>query len=127
MMCRRGRSGGAVPKILVVDDDEGVRTTVCDLLELAGYECERACDGEQALELLAPDIDGMLLDLAMPKMDGFAVLDALSDWPVVIVMSAFEYWNQRETEARYGNRVSAFLRKPVPPPVLLDTVKTYIG
>ena len=126
-MKQRDRSGGVVPKILVVDDDEGVRTTVCDLLEMAGYECERAGDGEQALELLTPDIDGMVLDLAMPKVDGFAVLDALSDWPVVIVVSAFEYWNQPDTEARYGKRVSAFLRKPVPPPLLLDTLKTYIG
>ena len=113
----------AVATVLVVDDDEGVRTTVCQLLESAGFDTEAAEDGEQALARLGPDIDGMVLDLHMPKLGGIRVLDALDEGPIVIILSAFQYLDRDEVEARYAERVCAFLSKPVPPPILIATVK----
>ncbi len=110
-------------KVLVVDDDEAVRVSVCEILAAEGYETEAAMDGEQALALLGPDIDAMLLDLHLPKLDGIHVLNALDDGPVVIVLSAFEYRARSEVENRYSDRVCAFLQKPVPPPMLLQTLR----
>ena len=63
-------------KILVVDDDENSRKAIIDVLGLQGYILFEACDGEQALEAVKtnqPDV--LLLDVRMPVMDGFAVLE----------------------------------------------------
>jgi adenylate cyclase len=80
--------------ILVVDDDATDRLLLFRLLEHAGHNATIADNGTAALELLrAEPFDLVLLDLAMPDPDGFAVLDALRqeaalpDIPVV-VMSA---------------------------------------
>jgi anti-anti-sigma factor len=114
-------------RVLVVDDDEGVRTTTCEILQSAGYDIAGAEDGEQALALLGADVHAMVLDLHLPKLDGLAVLDALPSAPPVIVVSAFEFRSRDLVESRYGSRVAAFLQKPVPPVVLLDTVKECLG
>jgi two-component system response regulator AtoC len=64
------------PRILVVDDAEGIRTFVAHLLELRGFDVDTAEDGRSALALLeggaAPDI--VLLDVMMPGQDGLATL-----------------------------------------------------
>lgn len=78
-------------KVLVVDDDKFVRMSVSSLLEKAGYSASQATDGEDALKKLeevSPDV--MVLDLMMPKMDGFEVYrrmrmsDKWKNLPVVI-------------------------------------------
>jgi two-component system, chemotaxis family, chemotaxis protein CheY len=59
-------------RVLVVDDDDGVRRVIGDLLEDEGYAVRRAASGQEALDLLAewlPDL--ILLDLMMPIMDGW--------------------------------------------------------
>lgn len=116
-----------VTKVLVVDDDDGVRTTTCEILQSAGYDIAGAEDGEQALALVGTDVDAMVLDLHLPKLDGLAVLDALPAAPPVIVVSAFQFRSRDLVESKYGHRVTAFLQKPVPPVVLLDTVKECLG
>ena len=69
-------------KILVVDDDEDSRTLLAHLLKREGYEVATAIDGQDAVEKL-PDtsIDVLLLDVMMPRMDGFAVCEALKKDP----------------------------------------------
>jgi CheY-like chemotaxis protein len=113
-------------RILVVDDEEGVRESVCDLLSLSGHEVESVGDGRQALDRLeqSPAIHLMVLDLHMPRLDGLGVLAALDGGlPNVVVLSAFEYVSRDQVEDRYAERVSAFLVKPVLPPILLRTVE----
>ena len=65
-------------QILVVEDDDGFRELVCEILESHGYEVMSATDGKQAMSLATnnkPDL--ILLDLAMPQIDGWDVLRAL--------------------------------------------------
>jgi len=67
-----------VAEILVVDDDPDIRTLIRLTLESYGYQIREAGDGLAALEALegkAPD--GMILDVMMPKMDGYGVLRAM--------------------------------------------------
>jgi two-component system OmpR family response regulator len=65
----------AAPRILVADDDEAVCDTVEDALHLAGYLTMRARDGQMALDRIRSDRpDLVILDVNMPKMDGFEVL-----------------------------------------------------
>ncbi|MCK6505081.1 response regulator [Myxococcota bacterium] len=81
-----------IPEALVVDDDEGARELVVRALHRAGWRAREARDGEEGLAALRqarPDL--VLLDLAMPRMDGFELLRrvrqdaALDELPVVVV------------------------------------------
>ena len=79
-----------MPKVLLVDDERNLRSTLARALKLEGYATVEAEDGEQALERLADEpVDAVLLDLQMPKRDGFAVLEALRergiDVPVIVL------------------------------------------
>ncbi len=61
-------------KVLIVDDEDNIREIIRMNLEIAGYECFEAEDGEKAIEVLEnvkPDI--ALLDVMIPKMDGFQI------------------------------------------------------
>ena len=61
-------------KVLVVDDDPGIRTSVGAVLRREGYEVEVAVDGTQALELLSGEVfDCAVLDVLMPGLDGLEV------------------------------------------------------
>jgi two-component SAPR family response regulator len=79
--------------VLVVDDDPDIRETLRDLLEDEGYRTELARNGREAIDRLETGgqlPDAMLLDLAMPGIDGYAVLDhlrgtLLHEFPVLII------------------------------------------
>jgi CheY-like chemotaxis protein len=84
--------GSAAGSVLLVDDDEVVRRGVRQALEPIGWKVTEAENGQVAVEsLIATRPDVILLDLMMPKMDGFEFLDELrrrSDWqdiPVVVI------------------------------------------
>ncbi|CAG0982184.1 Transcriptional regulatory protein WalR [Phycisphaerales bacterium] len=65
-------------RILVVEDDNAIRRGLVDLLRISGYAPMEAADGQAGLDsALGGEIDLVLLDILMPKMDGFAVLREL--------------------------------------------------
>jgi CheY-like chemotaxis protein len=71
-----------MPTILVVDDHEEIREALAEILEEEGHEVQQAVDGLEALEMIAaspPDV--ILLDIAMPGMDGLETLQRLKDRP----------------------------------------------
>src|SRR5439155_5659870 len=84
--------------ILLVDDDASVREAITDALEEAGYAVMGAENGRVALDLLAqrPVPDLMLLDLWMPVMNGWQVVDAMRERglldrvPVVVLTAALD-------------------------------------
>jgi len=62
-------------RVLVIDDDQDIRTTIQDVLEDQGFVVESAANGREALEMLMGDASSpalILLDLMMPEMDGWA-------------------------------------------------------
>lgn len=81
------------PSVLVVDDDLGIREVVSEVLRDEGYEVTCAADGAQAMSALRrePHPDLMLLDLMMPVMSGWEVLEQIEEnsdlqrVPVVVV------------------------------------------
>ena len=98
---RLTRSNGGVPpkRLLIVDDDPQVVDMVCQLLEERNYEIEAAKDGVAALEAIGqqrPDV--ILLDLVMPQLDGFGVIEQLGQNPnyqdiPIIVLTAMTLAN----------------------------------
>jgi CheY-like chemotaxis protein len=107
--------------VLVVEDNDDLRSSMSDILRTVGYTVIEAADGEDALNLVTTmRFDAMVLDLKMPRRDGASLLSALSEPPAVVVVSAFEL--DDETRHRAGSTIVAHLSKPVPPQQLLDAV-----
>jgi DNA-binding response OmpR family regulator len=83
---------GDTPRILIADDDGPIRSLLSIICKRAGYACDSAADGEQALAMIrSASYDVVLLDLMMPKMTGQEVIEALRkvpSKPAVIVLSA---------------------------------------
>lgn len=125
-------------KILVVDDDPDIRDVLMVLLESRGYEIVTACDGIECLAALrAERPDLMIIDLLMPKMDGFGVLKELQDgrWskfrqtPILILSAVREEASRRryELETALEFNVDDYVEKPINPDILLERVERLLA
>jgi DNA-binding response OmpR family regulator len=118
------------PKILIVDDDHNIRTTVRLFLEQEGYAIDQALNGSQALEMIHSDRpDLVLLDLAMPVMDGMTLLaeirSLLPEQRIcVIVMTAHGSVKTALDALRLG--ASDFLQKPLTPEDLRQSIASVL-
>ncbi len=124
-------------KILVVDDDPDVSEAIGIILESNAYEVVIARDGFEGLTKLKeekPDL--MILDLLMPKLDGFGVCKELKDprWakygniPIIILSSVREEASKRRYELETGLQldVDDYIEKPIEHTILLDRVKNIL-
>ncbi len=76
-------------KILVVEDEENISKLIGDTLSLGNYEVDYAFDGEAALDKIRSHVyDLILLDIMLPKLDGFGVIESIKDKTPVIFLSA---------------------------------------
>lgn len=120
-------------KILIVDDDPDILTAIGAVLEARSYQVVTARDGEEGLAKLKeekPDL--MILDLLMPRKDGFAVCKDLKDprWakyrniPILILTSVREEVSRRRYELETGLSldVDDYVEKPIDPFVLVERV-----
>ncbi len=117
-------------RILIVDDDPAHRRSLSDLLTASGHEVETAADGSEALEIIPAraDLDVVLLDLNMPGVDGFAVLEATGAMPMpprVVVVSG----EDGDEVLRRLLQLGAFdyLHKPYQPEDLLKSIGTALS
>jgi CheY-like chemotaxis protein len=114
--------------VLVVDDDASHRTLICDLLEEMGYATRGAANGREALDLLEERMPlAVLLDLRMPVMSGWAVLEALRKLPrtrglPILIISAYGF----EWEAELVG-ASGYISKPVDLDRVRETVLRIVG
>ncbi len=115
-------------KVLVVDDDPFIRSLLAAWLQEAGYGVVMAADGQQALERVREDRpDIILLDLTMPRLDGYAVVRWLRQRPEtrglpILVFSA----DVRAHQKLAGLRVEGILSKPFDLDEVLDRVQEYV-
>ena len=119
----------ALEKILIVDDEERMRKLVGDYLKRDGFQVLEAGDGEDALYIYEdqPDIALIILDVMMPRMDGYETLKNLrkfSTVPVIMLTAKSE-----EEDALLGFQAGAdeFVTKPFSPKVLVARVKAIIA
>ena len=108
--------------VLVVDDETGMRETLVDILEAAGYEVTPAEDGAVALEMARTHpYDVIVMDIRMPVLTGVEVLASLqSPPPQVVLMTGFALEEQL-AQARAHNAF-AIMQKPFQVPQLLRIV-----
>jgi DNA-binding NtrC family response regulator len=101
-------------RILVVDDQESMRTLLEDMLEVIGYEATLADGGEQALELLERNEFNLVLsDLNMPGMDGSALLRAIkATWPglPVVIITGYGTFHTEKRVMKEG--ADGYISKP---------------
>ncbi|WP_135255547.1 response regulator transcription factor [Thermus caldilimi] len=116
-------------RILVVDDEESILVPLEFLLKKAGHEVVLARTGEEALEALSRGVfDLMVLDLMLPGVDGFAVLErakALPQRPKVLVLTARGREADRAKALALG--AEAFMAKPFGIQDLLSQVEELAG
>ncbi|HEX4162397.1 MAG TPA: response regulator [Acidimicrobiales bacterium] len=115
--------------MLIVEDEPSLRETLRVMFQIQGYETVEAEDGEAAFEILGNrDVDVLILDLALPKLNGFDLLQRIEPPPpMVIVHSAFEYFSPNDVRDGVGSKVFRMIRKPIPPPQLLSAVSDAIA
>jgi CheY-like chemotaxis protein len=105
-------AGVSAPRILVIDDEEHIRAFVRDALESFGYEVDVAADGVQGLALFDRyEYDLLVLDLRMPELSGWAVLEAVTTrrpTRAVIISGFVTALDEQQAQ----ERGVALLRKP---------------
>jgi CheY-like chemotaxis protein len=121
--------------ILLVEDDADIREALQGLLEMNGFQVLAASHGRQALEHLqgTPRPALILLDMAMPVMDGHRVLtfrketDGYQEVPVVIISAGMSAMTPRDRALYAANyNVAAFLKKPADLDQLLEIVERHV-
>lgn len=133
--------GKTVARILVIDDEESVRSLIRELLESEGYEVIEAASGVEGVQKTFSDAPELVLcDIRMPDLDGIAYLERVrSNLPAsslpIIVVSAFGDYEHIERAFLAGAtdyimkpfrnvelkaRVRMALKKTVPPPMLAN-------
>jgi len=115
--------------ILIVDDEEGIRSSLAGILEDEGYRTICACDGREALALCKREIPGLvLLDIWMPHMDGLETLKALREQHpslAVIMMSGHGTIETAVKSTKLG--AYDFVEKPLSLEKVLLTVKNALA
>lgn len=103
-------------KVLVVDDEEEVRSSVSEFLESQGYDAVEVADGEEALaKCFTEKPDLLLLDLRLPRVDGYQVCQTLKGNPItsvipIIMISALNSTSQKIKGIEYG--ADDYIEKP---------------
>lgn len=113
--------------ICVADDDEGIRESFRFLFDEAGYAIEEAVDGKAVLDLLQhnPVPRVLVLDRMMPRLDGFAVLQALAGLPDVLARTAVVFCTARSDRAseEQAQLLASTTVAVVQKPFLLETLQ----
>jgi CheY-like chemotaxis protein len=111
-------------KILVAEDNPVNRELVRELLEMRGYIVFEACNGQEALHMIAespPDL--LLLDLGMPVLDGFGVIRKIRDnpcWAKLPVLAVTAYAMHGDRDKIMNSGFDGYLSKPINSVLLVD-------
>jgi DNA-binding response OmpR family regulator len=110
-------------RVLIVDDEKDVRDILFTVLQQRGIQADCAANGREALDLIGqhPYVV-VVLDLMMPEVDGFAVLDTLRNadtMPVVLVLTAAD---QGLIDRLDASLIHGLIRKPFEPAEIADVI-----
>ena len=112
------------PKILVVDDESRMRKLVKDFLEKKNFHVLEAGDGEEAMDIFyeEKDIALLILDVMMPKMDGWETLKEIRKFSQVPVIMLTAKADERDELQGFDLGVDEYITKPFSPKILVARV-----
>ena len=112
-------------KILVVDDEARMRKLVKDFLSIKGYQVLEAGDGEEAVDLFfqQKDIALILLDVMMPKMDGWQVCREIRSYSKVPIIMLTARSDEKDELQGFDLGVDEYISKPFSPKILVARVE----
>ena len=115
-------------KILVVDDESRMRKLVRDFLVKAGYDVVEAGDGEEALDVFfrQKDIALVVLDVMMPKMDGWQVCRELRGYSKVPVIMLTARGDEQDELQGFRLGVDEYVSKPFSPKILVARIEAIL-
>jgi len=113
--------------ILIIDDNEQITKMLTTFLELKDHKCVVASDGKQGLTLIQENKhDVVLLDLAMPEFDGYAVIKALESKDMLknnkIIVFTASTITQEELDELVSRGVTSYILKPIDIDLLLSKI-----
>ncbi|OHD54911.1 MAG: hypothetical protein A2Y33_16200 [Spirochaetes bacterium GWF1_51_8] len=115
-------------KILVVDDEPGIRETISDILNDEGYDVITAADGKEAeKKILTVDMDAVILDVMLPFKGGLDLLDFMhTDLPIIPVVIISGHGNIKMAVDAMKRGAYDFIEKPLSMERLLSTVRNAV-
>lgn len=115
-------------KVLMVDDEARMRKLVKDFLAIKGYRVIEAEDGEQAVDIFfkEKDIGLVILDVMMPKMDGWEVCRTLRRYSQVPIIMLTARSEERDELLGFELGVDEYISKPFSPKILVARIETIL-
>lgn len=116
------------PKILMVDDEARMRKLVRDFLSRSGYDVLEAGDGQEALDVFFEnqDISLVILDVMMPKMDGYQVCEEIRRYSKVPIIMLTAKSDERDELKGFDLGVDEYVTKPFSPRTLVARVEAIL-
>lgn len=115
-------------KVLMVDDEERMRKLVKDFLTIKGYRVLEAGDGEEAIDIFfkEKDISLVILDVMMPKMDGWEVCKTIRRYSQVPIIMLTARSEERDELLGFELGVDEYISKPFSPKILVARVEAIL-
>ena len=115
------------PVVLIVDDDPGIRDSLCSELRAAGYDAMTAVDGRAGLAAFRVNLpELMLTDLAMPGADGFALISAIREFSRTPIIVLSVRGNDADKIRALDLGADDFVTKPFSVPELLARIRAQL-
>ena len=113
--------------VLIIDDNEQITKMLTTFLELKNHNCTVTNEGRQGLSLIEEKkFDVVLLDLAMPEFDGYAVINALESKDILknskIIVFTASTISQQELDKLVSRGVNSYILKPIDIDILLAKI-----
>ncbi|MEG3042205.1 MAG: response regulator, partial [Clostridium sp.] len=112
--------------VLIVEDEKKINKMICDYFKFNNFNVVSAIDGLDAVEKFNDEIDLMILDVMLPKLDGFTVLRRIrkiSDVPVIMVTARSD---EEDVLMGYELRVDDYITKPFSLEILIAKSKVIL-
>ena len=115
-------------KILIVDDESRMRKLIKDFLDREGYQVLEAADGTEAMDVFYAnrDVALMILDVMMPRMDGWAVCREVRESSTVPIMMLTARSEERDELKGFELGVDEYIAKPFSPKILVARVNALL-
>ena len=128
MNTRKGAFSMERLKVLVVDDESRMRKLVKDFLTKSNYDVVEAEDGAQAVDIFFEknDIDLIILDVMMPKMDGWQVCKEIREYSKVPIIMLTAKSDERDELLGFELGVDEYISKPFSPKILVARVEAIL-